>query len=100
MMDAGAHRAPAAPGAEQPAYLGHRIALRCCDDAPAACPQVAHNEFATIRVVADADLSTASSLKRVLEARGHRLEGSTDAELIAHAYEEWGDACVERLSGP
>lgn len=97
MMDAAAHRAAAA---EQPTYLGHGIALGSCEDTPTSCPHVAHNEFATIRVVADADLSNASSLKRALEARGHRIESSTDAELIAHAYEEWGDACVERFSGP
>jgi asparagine synthetase B (glutamine-hydrolysing) len=61
---------------------------------------VALNETGTVRAVADSDLSNAVSLRCVLQDRGHLVRGSTDAELIAHAYEEWGDACVERFAGP
>ena len=99
MMDAVAHRGATGAG-ERATYLGHGIALGSCDDTPTPSCQVAGNESSTIRVVADADLANAASLKRLLESGGHRLQGSTDAELIAHAYEEWGDACVERFAGP
>jgi asparagine synthetase B (glutamine-hydrolysing) len=95
MIDAVGHR-----GAASRSYLGHGIALGSCDREPLRCSQVAHNESGTIRVVADAELSNAGPLERTLARLGHCMRGSTDAELIAHAYEEWGDACVEQLSGP
>src|SRR5918994_4736617 len=34
-----------------------------------------------------------------LEAAGHRYATRSDTETIIHAYEQWGDACVERLRG-
>jgi asparagine synthase (glutamine-hydrolysing) len=34
-----------------------------------------------------------------LAKRDHRLTGKTDGEVIAHAYEQWGEACVERFRG-
>ncbi len=30
---------------------------------------------------------------------GHRLETSSDTEVIAHAYEEWGPGCLDRFNG-
>ena len=36
-------------------------------------------------------------LRRELMARGHRFRTHSDTEAIVHAYEEYGDACVERL---
>jgi asparagine synthase (glutamine-hydrolysing) len=100
MIDAVAHRGAAAAGGHRAGFVGHGVALASCDDTPAAYSQVAHNESGTVRAVADADLSNAAPLRCVLEGRGHRIAGSTNAELIAHAYDEWGDACVERFSGP
>jgi asparagine synthase (glutamine-hydrolysing) len=38
-------------------------------------------------------------LQRELQALGHRLETSSDTEVIAHAYEEWGVGCLSRLNG-
>jgi asparagine synthase (glutamine-hydrolysing) len=78
------------------------IALGWCDDAPAPItrPVVATNEQESVRVVADAALSNATALRIELARRGHLLRGRTDADLIAHAYDEWGDACVEHLRGP
>jgi asparagine synthase (glutamine-hydrolysing) len=96
MLDAVRHRG--AVGSEH--YLGRGIALASCDADRAMCVEVASNETGAIRAVADAELSNAASLCRSLARLGHRFERHTDAELIAHAYEEWGDACVERLSGP
>jgi len=100
MIDALAHRGAAAAHERRATYVGHGIALGSGDDTAPLRPQVAHNETGTVRAVADADLSNAASLRCVLEDRGHLVRHSTDAELIAHAYEEWGDACVERFAGP
>jgi asparagine synthase (glutamine-hydrolysing) len=34
-----------------------------------------------------------------LEALGHVFRTSSDTEVILHAYQEWGEACVERFNG-
>ena len=99
MIDGIAHRAAPAANGRRAMYVGRGIALGCCDRR-AADPQVGLNETGTVRVVADSELSNAASLRCLLDDRGHRLRGSSDADLMAHAYEEWGDACVERFAGP
>ena len=38
-------------------------------------------------------------LRNELEASGARFRSDCDTEVILHAYEAWGDACVERLHG-
>jgi asparagine synthase (glutamine-hydrolysing) len=38
-------------------------------------------------------------LRAELEALGHRFETSSDTEVIVHAYEAWGTACLDRLNG-
>jgi asparagine synthase (glutamine-hydrolysing) len=96
MIDAIQHRGIAACGF----YHGPGIALGWCDSTPTSDTRVARNESATVRVVADAQLMNAAALRRQLERLGHCLDTAIDAELIAHAYEQWGDACVERLNGP
>ncbi|MBV9227978.1 MAG: asparagine synthase (glutamine-hydrolyzing), partial [Chloroflexi bacterium] len=34
-----------------------------------------------------------------LEQAGHRFKSRSDSEVIIHAYEQWGIACLERLNG-
>ncbi len=38
-------------------------------------------------------------IKSELSALGHTFEGDSDTEMILHAYNEWGIACVERFIG-
>jgi asparagine synthase (glutamine-hydrolysing) len=96
MIEAIQHRGLGSSGI----YHGPGIALGWCDAAVSSGTQVARNETGTIRAVADAQLTNAPALRRQLERLGHFLDDVTHAELIAHAYEEWGGACVERLNGP
>lgn len=58
------------------------------------------DHFGAVRVVADADLSNAAAIRHELGRAGHACTGTGDAELIAHAYLQWGDACFERFEGP
>jgi asparagine synthase (glutamine-hydrolysing) len=38
-------------------------------------------------------------LRAELEQRGHRFSSTSDTEVIAHAYEEWGAACLDKFNG-
>jgi asparagine synthase (glutamine-hydrolysing) len=38
-------------------------------------------------------------LQRELRSLGHRFETSSDTEVIAHAFDEWGVHCLHRLNG-
>jgi asparagine synthase (glutamine-hydrolysing) len=96
MIDAVAHRGRGSAGT----YHAPGIALAWCDVAASPGTQVARNETGSIRAVADAQLTNAAALRRQLERLGHFIDDPGDAELIAHAYEQWGDGCIERLNGP
>ncbi len=51
-------------------------------------------------ITADARIDDRATLKGKLGARGCvGLESATDPELILHAYDTWGEACVDHLLG-
>lgn len=98
MLDALAHRGPEASGTR----FGPGMALAWCGGPTERrrCGDVAGNERRTIFAISDSELSNAIDVRRMLGRRGHSFDGTTDAELMTHAYEEWGDACVARFDGP
>jgi asparagine synthase (glutamine-hydrolysing) len=61
--------------------------------------QPVSNEDETIQVVANGEIYNFEEVRRELAARGHRFRSRVDVEVIAHAYEEYGEAFVERLRG-
>ena len=52
-----------------------------------------------VTVVQNGEIYNHAALRARLESRGHAFRTRCDTEVIAHAYEEWGDAFVERLRG-
>lgn len=98
MLESVAHRGTAARGI----YCGPGLALGWCTapDEQAPPARLAANERQNIRAVSDSRLDNAPELRRQLEREGHAFRGHSDAELIAHAYEQWGKRCVERFRGP
>src|SRR5436853_7096171 len=50
-----------------------------------------------ISVVFNGEIYNFRELQPMLEARGHRFRTHSDTEAIVHAYEEFGDACVQHL---
>jgi asparagine synthase (glutamine-hydrolysing) len=52
-----------------------------------------------VRIVFNGEIYNYRELQRDLEARGHEFHTRSDTETIVHAYEEFGDSCVERLRG-
>ena len=52
-----------------------------------------------ICVVQNGEIYNFQALRARLEGLGHRFRTESDTEVIAHAYEEYGDACVSHLEG-
>lgn len=57
------------------------------------------SEDGSVALVANGEIYNHRRLRAELEALGHRFRSHSDCETIAHAYEEFGDACVTRLRG-
>lgn len=57
------------------------------------------NEDRSVRVVFNGEIYNYRELRRDLEARGHRFASDTDGEVIAHLWEEHGEAFPSRLNG-
>ncbi len=61
--------------------------------------QPIHNEDSSIWVVFNGEIYNYKELQPELESRGHRFYTASDTECIVHAYEEWGNSCVDHLRG-
>ena len=98
MAQAIAHRGPDEQGlwVEGPIGLAAQR-LRVVDLATGQQPLA--NEDGSIRLVANGEIYNADALRRALLAAGHRFASRTDTEVILHAYEDDGPACLDRLEG-
>jgi asparagine synthase (glutamine-hydrolysing) len=92
------HRGPDDEGAfvEGPIGLGVRR-LAIIDLSTGNQP--IHNEDRTIWIVFNGAIYNYRELRADLEAHGHRFYTATDTEVIVHAYESFGDDCVQHLNG-
>lgn len=57
------------------------------------------NEDGTVWIVFNGEIYNYQELRRHLQAKGHTFKTQTDTEVIVHLYEEFGEACVEKLRG-
>ena len=57
------------------------------------------NENGTVWVIFNGEIYNFADVRSDLVSRGHRFRTHTDTEVIVHAYEQWGDDCVERFRG-
>jgi asparagine synthase (glutamine-hydrolysing) len=57
------------------------------------------NEDETVWIVFNGEIYNFESLHRDLSGRGHRFRTRSDTEAIVHAWEEYGEGCVEKLRG-
>jgi asparagine synthase (glutamine-hydrolysing) len=57
------------------------------------------NENGKIWVIFNGEIYNFQELKKQLEASGHRFKTNSDTEVIAHAYEEYGENCLRHFNG-
>ena len=99
MTDAMRHRGPddsgfhVAPGIG----LGHRR-LSIIDLSPLG-HQPLFNEDGSVCVVFNGEIYNFLALVKELQALGHQFRSRCDTEVIVHAWEEWGEDCVQRFQG-
>ncbi len=94
-----AHRGPDGEGCYTtgPVGLGHRR-LAIIDLSPAG-QQPMGNETGEVTITYSGEVYNYQELRKELEAKGHRFRSRTDTEVVVHAFEEWGEACVHRFNG-
>jgi len=76
--------------------LGHRR-LSVIDLETGLQPQF--NEDNTVAIVFNGEIYNYRELVPELKALGHQFKTRSDTEVIVHAWEAWGEACVQRLRG-
>ena len=57
------------------------------------------NEDESVSVTFNGEIYEYSALMDELRAAGHVFRTRCDTEVIVHAWEEWGEACLDRLQG-
>ena len=99
MAGAIAHRGPDDEGlhSDDSASLGFRR-LSIIDLSQNAA-QPMPNEDRTCWLVFNGEIYNFRELRPQLEGLGHRFRSNADSEVILHAYEQWGQDCLERLRG-
>jgi len=98
MADALRHRGPDGAGYhEEPGLgLGHRR-LAIVDLGGGAQPMA--TEDGGVIISFNGEIYNHLSLRKELEAAGHRFRTHSDTESILHAWTQWGVECLEHLNG-
>ena len=93
-----AHRGPDGDGFhfEPGVGLGHRR-LSIIDLSGGKQPL--YNEDGTVVVTFNGEIFNFMEVEKELLARGHVFRTRCDTEVIVHAWEEWGERCLERFNG-
>ena len=98
MTSAVTHRGPDSAGyyINGSIGLGHRR-LSIIDLATGDQPL--GNEDGSVQVVFNGEIYNFAEVRSILLGRGHRFRTRSDTEVIVHAFEEWGESCVEHFRG-
>jgi asparagine synthase (glutamine-hydrolysing) len=93
------HRGPDGVGTEIRGSMGmvhRRLAIIDLSDDGL---QPMTNEDKTLWLVYNGEIYNYIELREELIGKGHRFHSKSDTEVILHAYEEWGTACLQRFNG-
>lgn len=61
--------------------------------------QPLYNEDETVVVTYNGEIYNFGELIQELAGKGHRFRTRCDTEVIVHAWEEWGERCLDRFNG-
>lgn len=92
------HRGPDATGSHthSEAWLGHtRLSIIDLEHGD----QPLFNEDGTVAVILNGEIYNHGELRAELRSRGHVFRSRSDTEVLAHLWEEYGEAMVGRLVG-
>ena len=90
-------------GPEQEGFFVDEHVSLCCErlkilDLRETAKQPQHNEDSTIWVVLNGEIYNFRELREKLE-HNHTFYTNSDTEVILHAYEEYGENCLDHLNG-
>ncbi len=93
------HRGPDGEGFWTNSFVGfgHRR-LAIIDLSPSG-HQPRQNEDGSLIITYNGEIYNFQNIRIELEAKGHRFRSKTDTEVLLKAYEEWGEACLNKLNG-
>ncbi len=98
MNDTLRHRGPDEDGLLRTAFATLAMRrLRVID--PAGGRQPVTNEAETISAVYNGEIYNFRELRADLTRQGHTFRTRSDTEVIVHAYEEFGEGCLDRFRG-
>lgn len=98
MVAALRHRGPDAAGVaiDGPAGLGH-ARLSILDVIGGRQPMTTRDGLLTVTF--NGEVFNFIELRKELEGCGHHFHTRSDTEVVLHAYQQYGDRCVERFNG-
>src|SRR5713226_997598 len=98
MTDRLRHRGPDGAGFYVDDYLALGIRRLSIIDRRTGMQPVA-NEAGTVWATLNGEIYNHLELREALEKQGHRFRTHGDTEVLVHAWEEYGEQCVQRLDG-
>jgi asparagine synthase (glutamine-hydrolysing) len=93
------HRGPDSEGTHIAGSIGLAFRRLAIIDLSDEGRQPMTNEDGTLWLVFNGEIYNYVELREDLIKKGHRFHSHSDTEVILHAYEEWGDACLNRFNG-
>lgn len=98
MCDTLAHRGPDDEGFFIDRYVGLGMRRLSVIDLDSGRQPIA-NEDGRVWIVFNGEIYNYPELRKTLEHKGHVFSTYSDTETIVHAYEEYGDDCLQHLNG-
>ncbi len=93
------HRGPDSSGTWLDDHVGIANRRLAIIDLSQAADLPMSNEDGRFILGYNGELYNYLQLRSELQQAGHRFRSSSDAEVIVHAFEEWGERCLDRFNG-
>jgi asparagine synthase (glutamine-hydrolysing) len=99
MADVVRHRGPDGEGVWTNGFIGFAHRRLAIIDLSPAGHQPMRSPDGRLVITYNGEIYNFRELRRELEKAGHRFVSHSDTEVLLHAFQAWGPACVERLNG-